>query len=134
MLLAYVREAKTHGLLPTLGGFEQWVGAAENPRIKFCSVYVMQYLLGLKLFREGVRTGNPTSLHAGWAALSPSFFILRMPFYQELYFRYRSMLVEAPEEVRMMLLENVAFSENGQACKQQGEKGILLKLILDCNR
>lgn len=122
MLTSYVRVSELQGLLPTVGGFYNWVASHNNPNVQFCGVYVLQYMLGLQLFREGVRVRNAGSLHAGLAAVSPVFFILKMPFYQELYLRYKCMLVEAPRVVCGMVCDNVAFSENGQASKQQGKR------------
>lgn len=121
MLCTYVHTSKARGLLPTLGGFEEWLAEQEDPNITFCRTYVLQYLLGLLLFREGVRTADSSKLHAGLAAVSPVFYLMHMPFYQDLYYRHRCILACAPPPVAEMLHANVSFTENGQANKQEGE-------------
>lgn len=128
MLVAYAREAKSQGLLPTLGGLSSRWGQQRTP--EFSSALCAAVFVGAEAIPRG---GQNRQLH-----IRPIFFYFTI----DCYFT-RSCTSgtgrcwwKCPKEVRltMLLSDNVAFSENGQAYKQQGEKEILLKLILGCQR
>ena len=121
----YVSECASSGVLPTVGGYYNWSSRVTNVFFVLLRDINFIDMMGLLMFREGIRKNQSSLALSGRISFSPLFYSCNMTTYQEIHFRDMVTRVKAPETVGQFIAKNEAFTLTGSADKHEGGDFIL---------
>ena len=87
ILLPYVQICARANMVPSLEGFYDFADTQESQNFQFLYKSVLTYLLGLLVFRCGVRRNNHDFMMAGRSVVTDLFYGFNCTMYQELEFK-----------------------------------------------
>ena len=87
LLTPYVRHCLERKQTVNVNGYFNWIDTVVTPNYKFLTEVVFTHLLGLMLFRCGVRRYNSDVMMAGRSRFTPLFYLSNHPKYREIDYR-----------------------------------------------
>ena len=106
---------------PTANGFVTWRNDhVQNANFNFMYDLAFNILLGVKLYRAGIRRNNSDYALAGRQKVVPIFFLGKHQIYKPLVHNDMKIRVTAPDDVESYLKSNESFSRSGDSSKGEG--------------
>ncbi len=125
MLKPYLTQCQDSKTRPTVQDALASIQKVVNPTHKYMYDVTFTYVLALFLYRQGIRTRDPSLVLCAETTLSELFFGTNMTTYMDLYFRHVNTYLKAPLVVQTCIQQNYSCSDNSDEGRCEGGDFIL---------